>query len=178
MSKAGEACSMLSAQAEADCRAAWMDIHVGRTGDSRADLLQFCRSDDCRMLVLDLQPADDLLRQLEDCQVAGRYATDCMGHARQRWFLAQPTAEELCRVSLRAGPFAAEVSTWVGEAIACGSPGDCTGTPRPDLCVTAVNTTPGPGSCGSSVPNGPEMHSPAGTSAPWSLLSRSPPEKE
>ncbi len=178
MSKAGEACSMPSAASEAECRSAWMDIHVGRTGDSRADLLQFCRSDDCRMLVLDLQPADDLLRQLEDCELAGRYSADCMGHARQRWFLAKPTAEELRRVSLRAGPFGREISEWVGEAIRCGTAGDCSSTPQPDLCIAAAKGALGPGSCGSSVPNGSGESVPPGTSAPWSFISRPSPDKE
>ena len=171
LTQAEQSCTGLPEEQEAECRSAWMDIHIGRTDDSRSDLLHFCRSDDCRMLVLDLQPSSDLIRQLEDCQLAGRYALDCMGHARQRWLLSKPGAEELARVSSRAGAFPTEISAWVGEAIRCGSPGDCAATPAPDLCTRSTLTTNAPGSCGSTAPRPAGEQAPPGTSDPWSLPS-------
>jgi hypothetical protein len=169
LSQAEQSCGELSGEAEAECRTAWMDVHIGRTSDRRDDLMQFCRSDDCRMLVLDLQPSSNLIRQLADCQLAGRYARDCMGHAHQRWLLSKPTPDELERVSRQAGPFSAEISEWVGEAIRCGGQADCSRTPQPDLCTRAQLAGNGPTSCGGTAPPPAGEHAPVGTSAPWSM---------
>lgn len=178
LQQAEQGCSVLSGEAEAECRTAWMDVHLGRTGDSRPALLDFCRSDDCRMLVLDLQPSTDVRQQLEDCQQVGRYTLDCMGHARQRWLLGRPGAAALRRVAENPGPYRVELSEWIGEAIRCGSPGDCTVAPQTELCAAARERVNLFGSCGSAAPAEAGNSAPPGTASPWASQRLSPKPSE
>ncbi len=174
MQQAEQGCAVLSGEAESDCRTAWMDVHLGRTGDSRAALLAFCRSDDCRMLVLDLQASTDVRQQLEDCQQVGRYTLDCMGHARQRWLLGHPGAAELQRVAQNPGPYGAELSEWIGEAIRCGTPWTCNGAPLPELCAAAQQRINFVASCGVTAAPEAGNSPPPGTAPPWASQVLSP----
>ena len=121
----------------ADCRTAWIDRHAAAAPQSTGELLEFCEGDDCRLLVLDTRPEGDLLLQLQVCDQAGRYADDCRGHARQRWYLSQPESSEFQRIARAPTPWDELQAEMLGSALGCGAAGDCGVTPEPRACLRA-----------------------------------------
>lgn len=128
-------CDILEGDFNKECRSVWVEQQVESSPEQRSSLLAFCRTDDCRFMVVDRLPAADILAQMDTCKVAGRYTEDCRGHARQRWALSHPVDFE--RVAAAVTDWQEAQSDMLGVALGCGTVGRCEQTPRPERCEQA-----------------------------------------
>ena len=123
------ACSLAEAW-EPECRHAWVAgrMQLG-TGFTTEDLLEACGPNpDCTFELIDFRPAEDPIEQMKLCAAhAGTYARDCAGHAMQRWWLTDPSAEAWGYVAQYTTPFADRVGYWLGVEVGCFDKGSCAG---------------------------------------------------
>jgi hypothetical protein len=86
--------------AAASCRHAWVDARIEAGAKDAEPLITACAGDDeCRFAVVDRLPEIDTVAQLRRCRLAGRYASDCRGHALQHWSEAGPSRADIARVT-------------------------------------------------------------------------------
>ncbi len=88
-------CDQLAPADDLVCRAAWVAgaaTQAVRFEGTREDLLNFCDgAPDCGFYVLDQRPEGNFLDQAAGCvKWTGKMATDCIGHAGERFFRTQP----------------------------------------------------------------------------------------
>ncbi|MCP4808788.1 MAG: hypothetical protein GY913_15930 [Proteobacteria bacterium] len=107
------------------CRESWAASPT-HCGNDVAGLLSLCETDECGFAVLDARGSADLLEQVDLCERhAGVYATDCAGHALQRWLIEGPEVAEVDALMARSGP---DVSGyWAGLAMVKLGEGGCDG---------------------------------------------------
>lgn len=112
------------------CHHAWVSGRMQpNTGFSTEELLAACGGNpDCAFELIDFRPEADPVEQMKLCAAhAGPYARDCAGHAMQRWWLTDPSAEEWAYLAQYTTPFADRVGYWLGVEVGCFSKGTCAG---------------------------------------------------
>lgn len=116
--RAGDAraqCDQLSVFVE-ECEAKWIAGAIQR-GTAIEDILDFCRDDECRLLVLD----DSRLEwpeRLPLCETIGSFAKDCAGHAFQNWLEGEPTREDIELLVATETQLSHAVGEWSQRALA------------------------------------------------------------
>jgi len=101
------------------------------SGISTEALLDACgTAEDCAFEVLDARASMDIAVQAAVCvQHAGAFASDCVGHAAERWWLPDPSPEEMARVASLDLAHADRVAFFVAASVACYGKGTCDGAP-------------------------------------------------
>ena len=134
---AREICA-LSGPWESDCAESW--AASGQHCElPLEELLDLCPQETCRFAVLDTCPSGEVLAQIDLCEAhAGRFARDCVGHALQRWLMAQPTGDEAGQLMARSSYNASVIGAWAGLGMARLGEGTCEDPPG-DYEVTAGN---------------------------------------
>lgn len=119
-------------EGSAGCRQLWVyDRLRAHTTLPSPDLLDFCRSDDCRFDVVETRARPTFAEQAEECKAVGEDEQECVGHAAQRWFWQRPTVEEILAFQQAPTEWPTVVGTITGAALACaGSEAPCAGEPE------------------------------------------------
>lgn len=160
------------------CRTAWVERAISESTLSKAQLLQFCETDDCRLQVQDGRPDADLLVQLKECETTGKYKEDCRGHAAQFWSSHSPQMSEIQRVATGTTEWAELRSDAIGTALRCLGVNDCSMAPVPERCsVARAKAQADYHSCTSLNPAGaaPPSNLPSKTVSPPAYPSHLPP---
>lgn len=126
-----QACAQAGAWTD-DCRQEWVHIQLERKAPiPRQDLLEACAgNEDCSLVVLDTVPIEDPLLQFTLCEKhAGHFASDCAGHALERWWTTRPSIQDLSRMASAATPFPNELGRVLAASKVCRQQGDCAGDP-------------------------------------------------
>lgn len=115
-----------------ECARAWVSPRLSpSSGLDTQELLRVCgTSADCALEVLDSRASGSLPEELEACRVhAGALGSDCAGHAVERWWVADPTPEEVRRITAMDLPFPERLGFFVAASVVCYGKGTCEGSP-------------------------------------------------
>ena len=115
-----------------ECVRSWVSPRLSREGTaSTGTLLAVCDTHaDCALEVLDARAPGDLPSELDACaRSAGSLGSDCAGHAAERWWLQDPTPEEIGRIAAMELPFPERIAFFVAASVVCYGKGACTGHP-------------------------------------------------
>ena len=127
---------------EDECRHAWVAGRMNPDSPfSTEALLRVCgENPDCAFELLDFRPADLVDDQLARCRDhAGRHASDCTGHAMQRWWLRGVDTDEVARVASMRTDFPRKVGFYLAVSVQCDEVGSCEGDPAvQDACERQV----------------------------------------
>jgi hypothetical protein len=116
---------------ESQCIYNWV---VSRTawgsGVETEDLLELCGSiKDCAFRVVDYRPAEDILETLRRCETYVSKNNDaCALHAMVKWWMADPTAEEVHRLMQETHEPSRNMGFYLAVRVHCEGVGECRGS--------------------------------------------------
>ncbi|HJN75774.1 MAG TPA: hypothetical protein QGF58_17730 [Myxococcota bacterium] len=133
-SQAESAGDMGAAERTCELAGRWRDACVVAAAEDHCDagiehLLALCSGPACRFGMLDLCPSDDLFQQIELCSSAGFYASDCSGHAAERWLAEGPPPEDIGRLLALDSSAGDTLGFWAGVALHRLGEGSCEDPP-------------------------------------------------
>lgn len=115
-------CETLPPVESAACRKMWVDQRMRSPQPPPPDaLLAMCADmPDCKFAVIEFYREEDVLAQARQCRAhAGRFASDCVGHALQQWQMRRPDRADHARVIAGIPDYPHHVGNFVGLALAC-----------------------------------------------------------
>lgn len=153
-------CDTLPAPDNTTCRVRWVNDASPNPVYEGGDLLRACNhDDDCAFVVLLSRPADTYEENIARCDAwAGRYASDCAGHAALRLMASAPSP-----MQLRAAADVAHADVLAGIAARyarCGGLAHCPDLgPATMICETTLAQLPPDVDCPSAHELGPDFQS-------------------
>lgn len=107
---------------EANCRHGWVSARLAEAEPPPSVLLlEVCgEDDDCRLDVVDREPAGDLVARLQRCaEIVRTKGSDCAAHAAQLWWWGGPDRAEIARVGESRHPYPELIGFYLGASVAC-----------------------------------------------------------